>query len=106
VKVANGLLLILVLTLFIGSLGLKGGDALAAELRAVEKLTEIEILQLKEAKDAAREANRKLQEVQDRIAIDHKMKGESWMEWSSWYEINGEFIFYYYRSNMQQFILR
>jgi hypothetical protein len=94
--------------IFTGSLGMKGGDAMAGELRAVEKLTELEILQLKGAREVAREADSKLQKVQDEIAKNHKMRGADWMEWHSWYEINGDFILYYYQSHMEvpNFILR
>ncbi len=71
------------------------------ELKAVEKLNEIEILQLKGAKDSVKQAQTKLKKLEDQIAKDHKMRGETYMEWSSWYEIKGEFILFYYQSNME-----
>jgi hypothetical protein len=112
VKKANQIsgvsLLIAICLIFCGSVGLKGGDVEAGELRKVEKLTEIEILQLKGAREVAREANDKLRELQDRIARDHKMNSVYYMEWSSWYEINGDFILLYYTNHMggSNFILR
>jgi len=74
--------------------------ASAVELKSVEKLTELEKLELVQAKNKFYEAQNNLEKVKNDIAKSHKMLGESYMEWRSWYEINGDYILYYYQSFM------
>ncbi|OFY39601.1 MAG: hypothetical protein A2Z69_00200 [Bacteroidetes bacterium RBG_13_44_24] len=80
--------------------GFMGGLGWAGELRYVEKLTDQEKQELSEASKKLHEARENLEAIQDKIAKSHKMSNESWMEWGSWYEINGDYILSYYQSFM------
>lgn len=68
----------------------------AAELKRVEKLTEDEKTTLFVASKQVVEAQRNLSKVQNDIAKTHNMLGESYTEWRTNYDINGEFILFYY----------
>jgi hypothetical protein len=61
-------------------------------LEKVEPLTHEEKNLLYAARQGVTEAKTELRKLEERIARDHKMKEESWMEWRSWFEIDGDYI--------------
>jgi len=73
----------------------------ATMLQRVEKLTDTEKTELSVAQDKIRIANKELEQTKSKIAKAHNMEGQTWMEWKSWYEIDSEFILFYYQSKMQ-----
>jgi len=72
----------------------------ATMLQRVEKLTDTEKTELSIAQDKIRIANKELEQIKSKIAKAHNMEGQTWMEWKSWYEIDSEFILFYYQSKM------
>ena len=71
-----------------------------SELSRVEKLTLKEKAIIVNAEKNIQEIVKLLDEIKKEIAIAHKMKAESWMEWQTWVEFDGDFILLYYKSNM------
>ena len=61
----------------------------------VEKLTPEELKNYKEAQNSLIEARENMNKVSDGIAKSHQMSKETFMEWSCYYEINGEYIIQY-----------
>lgn len=61
-------------------------------LSAVERLTDSEQKELADARAKVEAAQTELETVQARIAGAHKFGKESYMEWSRWYEFDGDFI--------------
>jgi hypothetical protein len=74
--------------------------AMAQTLTKVEKLTELEILQLKDAREQVLKANNELDRVESEIKVAHKMRDESYMEWSNSVTIDGDYILMRYHNNM------
>ena len=70
-------------------------------LISAEKLTSVEQKELFEAQQKIAQANAELSQVQTKIAAAHKMTEQSYMEWSTWYEFDGDYILYRGRSWMQ-----
>jgi outer membrane lipoprotein-sorting protein len=64
----------------------------AQTLQRAEKLTDAEKVQRAEARQKVANAQAELETVEAKIAGAHGMGKESWMEWSRWYEFDGEFI--------------
>ncbi len=87
-------------------LGLFASPLYATDLQRVEQLTESERQELKAAKKAIDAANLAYKNVVDNIAKNHNMKSETWMEWRTWYEINGDFILLYGQSHMRGWTIR
>jgi len=79
-----------------------GGICMAQQgsMMAVEKLTPEQHRKLTEAGAALTEAQAKYAEVQKQIAAEHGFKKESYMEWRTWYEFDGDFIIKRYQNNM------
>jgi hypothetical protein len=69
-------------------------------LRRVEALTSEEKAELAAAEAEVDKANLGLLATQAKIAAAHKMTHESYMEWSSWYDFDGDFILQRFQSNM------
>lgn len=69
-------------------------------LRAAEKLTVAEQAQICAATSKVMTAQQELANVKSSIAAAHKMSAESWMEWSSWYEFDGEYILSRFKNHM------
>lgn len=69
-------------------------------LQRVEALSADEKAELVKAEVAVAKASADLEAVKAKIAVAHKMGRESWMEWSSWYEFDGDFILFRFLSNM------
>lgn len=69
-----------------------GPPPLPGTLARVDPLTDSQIHALFEAQNAVFKAQLHLQNVQARIASEHKMTEQNWMEWRSWYEFDGKFI--------------
>jgi hypothetical protein len=69
-------------------------------LQRVETLTAKEQTDLSSAKAKVAEAQQFLKQTENAIAAAHKMGSQNYMEWSGWYEIDGQFILYRYQSNM------
>ena len=57
-----------------------------------DKLTADELADIAKSRAAVDKAQADLLATQSKIAASHKMLKESWMEWSAWYEFDGEFI--------------
>lgn len=77
---------------------------MGSTLNRVEMLTPDEKAQLQSAQLKVVEAEKELERVKSTVAGNHKMTQESYMEWSSWYEFNGDFILQHHRSMMQTFV--
>lgn len=77
----------------------------AGELIRVEKLTEEEKLQIDVAEARISEAQANLINIKRKIAEDHQMKEESWMEWSSTIDFDGEYILLRKQSHMSSWTL-
>ena len=73
---------------------------LEGTLKRVETLTDSEKKELADAIAAVNKANQALLDTRYRIAGRHKMSQQSYMEWSSWYEFDGDFILQRFQSNM------
>ena len=67
---------------------------------AAEKLTDQEKKMLSEAYAKVSDAAVNLRVTKEKIAAQHSMKEEHWMEWSSWYEFDGDYIVKRYQSHM------
>lgn len=61
-------------------------------LKRVEQITPEEKVELQKARDAIAKANSEYEAAKAKVAGAHKMTQESYMEWSSWYEFDGDFI--------------
>lgn len=61
-------------------------------LQRVETITPEEKTELQKAADAVTKAQADFDAAKARVAAAHKMTRESYMEWSSWYEFDGDFI--------------
>lgn len=76
----------------------------AGKLERAERLSDGEILELKEVRTKAHqqidEARRSIAEVENKIAVNHKIKSEHWMEWSRYYMIDGDYILTYIENYM------
>lgn len=62
-------------------------------LLKVEKLTQDEVMAITEARARVFEAEVQLKEEEKKIAANHGMKEESYMEWSTSVVIRDEYIF-------------
>jgi hypothetical protein len=69
-------------------------------LQEVEKMTPDEVKQLALAQQRIDDATAQLAAAKEQIAIAHKFKSESWMEWQTWVAFDGEFILRYYHNSM------
>lgn len=78
--------LIVILILCASSFGQLG------RMVAAEKLTGDEKKELAAAALKVKQANDELAETQAKIAGNHKFGKEGYMEWSRWYEFDGDFI--------------
>ena len=94
--------MILCLILFLFSCGFAVADeiTISTDLKRVEKLTETEKAILQERIEDVRSAQRALDAVKTIIAKSHKMTPESWMEWRSWTEIDGDYILFFRKGHM------
>ena len=64
----------------------------AGTLKNVERITPEEKDDLQKAAAAVAKAQSDFEAAQARVAAAHKMTHESYMEWSSWYEFDGDYI--------------
>src|SRR3990167_8333145 len=71
-----------------------GGDSLAR----VEKLSSEELNKYRIIQQKVAEAQKELKSIEDAIAKSHNMSSESYMEWSTYYRIDGEYILLLYSS--------
>jgi len=67
-------------------------------LRRAELLTPQEKAELLKVQDAVLKAEEAQRQTKAKIAAAHKMSQESYMEWASWYEFDGDFILSRYES--------
>lgn len=88
----------LLAVLFLGVSMLHAQDS---SLLRAEKVTESEKKQLASAQEKIAKANGELLALQIAIAKAHDMKAESWMEWSTWYEFDGDFILFRHSNHME-----
>lgn len=72
-------------------------------LKRVEILTSDEKVELQRAADVVTKAQAELGAAQAKVAAAHKMSRESYMEWSSWYEFDGDFILQRFVSTQSSF---
>lgn len=70
----------------------------AGTLQRAEKLTETEKKALSDAQEKVASAQQELQHTRAIIAVAHGMGESHWMEYSSWYEFDGDFILQRYLS--------
>lgn len=88
--------------------------AMAAEIAAVkafgqidnpivraEQLTDAQKKSIRDAEQKVEDANEALQKVKEGVAAEHGMKSERWMEWQSWWEIDGDFIIFRHHNSMR-----
>lgn len=61
-------------------------------LRRAEAITPEEKAELQKAQDAITKAQADFETAKAKVAAAHKMTTESYMEWRSWYEFDGDFI--------------
>ena len=80
------------------------GGSMAGTLQRVERLTPEERVEMITAVKDVGDAQKRLDALKQKIAAAHGMAGESWMEWRSWYEFDGDFILYRYQSHMEGFL--
>lgn len=73
---------------------------ISGTMQKVEKMSPEEIKTLSSARRAEEEAHFKVEALQKKIAASHGMATQSWMEWQTWVEFDGDFIVYRYRSSM------
>ena len=64
-------------------------------LTKVDTLTQDEKTQLQAAQKAVDVAIQNFKNTQAMVAAIHGMTKQSWMEYSTWYEYNGDYILYY-----------
>lgn len=69
--------------------------AWAGDLVRVDKLSDKEKQELSVVRKKVIDAQKELEEIQHKIAKSHDMSKQDWMEWRSWYEIDGDYILYY-----------
>lgn len=77
------------------------GGVMAGTLSRAEKMSDAEKVELATAEKKVVEAQKEVESVKRRIAEAHNMKGESWMEWRSWIEFDGDYILYRFKSHME-----
>jgi hypothetical protein len=70
----------------------------AGTLQRAEKMTDQEKSSLQAARNKVAEAQAQLAQVEGIIASAHSMNAQSWMEYSTWYEFDGDFILYRYQN--------
>lgn len=80
---------------FSGTTGILSGTLVRAD-----RLTADEIKSLADAQAEIDKATTNLRQVQASVALSHKMTGQSWMEWSTWYVFDGDFILQRHQSSM------
>jgi hypothetical protein len=61
-------------------------------LKRVEQISADEKAELQKAADAVTKAQADFEAAKSKVATAHKMTRENYMEWSSWYEFDGDFI--------------
>lgn len=83
---------------FSGSYELMSMDT--GTLKRAEKMTEVEIARLRDARAMVTIATDNVNRVERDIAKAHGMERGRWMEWESWWEIDGDFILSRYRSSV------
>jgi hypothetical protein len=72
----------------------------------VEKLTPEEQAELLLLENKVKEAHQNLTNLKNRIAKDHRMENQRWVEWQpAWYEIDGNYILLRRQSFMPAFRL-
>ena len=75
-----------------------GGVSMADTiLQRVEQLTSEEVGALKMARGEVAKARKYLEQVEKGIAKAHNMVSEEYMEWKTWYVIDGSYILLYFR---------
>lgn len=74
--------------------------AFAGTLSRAEKLTDIEIKALDVADKAVKEVQKEADKLKVKIAEAHGMKPQSYMEWRSWVEFDGDYILLHCQSHM------
>lgn len=75
-----------------------GGVSMAeTRLQRVEQLTSEEVEALKMASGEVAKARKHLEEVEGGIAKAHDMRPEEYMEWKTWYVLDGSYILLYFR---------
>lgn len=75
-------------------------DAGAGTIKKIEKLTEEECRQIQIAEEKILKAQGDLDSVKKDIAKNHNMTEESFMEWSSWFEIQDGYIFQHLKTTV------
>lgn len=69
-------------------------------LERVEELTKEEINELYTVRDKVKYAQIKLKEIEDKIARQHNIAKERYLEWERYYKIDGCYILLYYNNFM------
>jgi exonuclease VII small subunit len=70
-------------------------------LQRAEQLTTEEKNQLTAAQAKVDSAVSELENTKRKVADAHHMKSEEYMEWRTWYEFDGDFVLFRFRSNFE-----
>ncbi len=95
---------LLILVLLVGAITI-GGNTMAETLTRAEKMTDSEIAEIRAARSAVKKAEGELESVKQKISLAHQMKAESWMEWSTHVQFDGDYVLFYHTS-MMDYIVR
>ena len=98
------LIVALIVVCAAATFGQQGTIVLGAQsgtLVKAEKLTGKEKVALSDATAKVASAQAELAKIKAQIAVQHQMTQSSWMEYSSWYEFDGDFILQRYQSYMR-----
>lgn len=86
------------------SLSCLGQSSTIATLTKVERITKEESNKLSVAYARVQGEQNALKQLKEQIAEDHGFSQERYMEWSSWYEFNGDYILGYHSYAFQNLV--